>query len=255
MSSVSKIDWTEASWNPTTGCTKISPGCDNCYAELTARKLHSIGFKEYVDIFKVKTHQHKLYQPLNWRKPKKILVNSMGDLFHPEVSMSFIADVFSVMNQATQHTFQLLTKYVDRMVEIAPSLKWSENIWAGVSVENQNFAWRIEKLRSIQCKNRFIVFEPLIGQIEKLNINQIHWVIVGGETAKKSRPMNIDWVRAIRDVCANQNIPFYFSKWDKINAKRFGRTVDGIVHNEFPNIGKSHEQLQEENEKSPKINF
>ena len=247
MSSVSKIDWTEASWNPTTGCTKTSPGCDNCYAESTAKKLHGIGFKEYEDIFKVKTHQHKLYQPLNWSKPKKILVNSMGDLFHRDVPVSFIADVFGVMNQASQHTFQLLTKYVDRMIEIAPNLKWSDNILAGVSVENQSYMWRIEKLKTIPCKYRFIVFEPLIGPVEKLDLNQIHWVVVGGETAKKSRTMDIGWVRTIRDVCANQRIPFYFSKWDKINAKRFGRTVDGIVHNEFPTIGKNHEPHQEEN--------
>ncbi|WP_428563618.1 MAG: DUF5131 family protein [Solidesulfovibrio sp. DCME] len=237
MSSISKISWTDASWNPTTGCTKISLGCDNCYAESTARKLHGIGFKEYEDVFSVKTHQHKLYQPLNWKKSKKILVNSMGDLFHPEVPLSFIVDVFSVMNQASQHTFQLLTKYADRMVEIALDLKWSDNIWAGVSVENQDYVWRIDKLREVPAAHRFVVFEPLIGPITEFDLAQIHWVIVGGETAKNSRLMDIGWVRTIRDVCTNQNIPFYFSKWDKVNAKRFGRTLDGIVYNELQDTG------------------
>lgn len=161
----------------------------------------------------------------------------MGDLFHPEVPLSFVVDVFSVMNQASQHTFQLLTKYVDRMVEIALEVEWGDNIWAGVSVENQDYVWRIDKLRKVSAAHRFVAFEPLIGPITEFDLTHMQWVIVGGETAKNSRIMDIGWVRTIRDVCTNQNIPFYFSKWDKLNAKRFGRTLDGIVYSEFPETG------------------
>ena len=234
MSSMSKIGWTDASWNPTTGCTKISPGCASCYAETTAKKLHGIGFKEYSTVFEVVTHQHKLYQPLNWKKGKRILVNSMGDLFHPEVPDAFIMDVFGVMNQAGHHTFQLLTKYSERMLDLSTAMSWTENIWAGVSVENQDYCWRIEHLQATSAKHKFVVFEPLVGPIENVKLNQIEWVIVGGESAKHSREMKIDWVRAIKDICVASNIPFYFARWDKMNAKRFGRTVDGILWDQLP---------------------
>ncbi|MYL85228.1 DUF5131 family protein [Desulfovibrio aerotolerans] len=234
MSSISKIGWTDASWNPTTGCTQTSPGCKNCYAETTAKKLHGIGFKEYDEIFSVKTHLHKLYQPLNWKKGKRILVNSMGDLLHPAVPDQFIYDVFGVMNQATQHTFQLLTKYSDRLVDLSARVLWSNNIWAGVSVENQDYCWRISHLKTLGAKHRFIAFEPLIGPISDPDFNNIDWVIIGGESAKYAREMKIDWVRTIRDACVKSNVPFHFARWDKQNAKRLGRTLDGVLWDQIP---------------------
>lgn len=234
MSGSSKIGWADASWNPTTGCSKVSPGCDYCYAETTAKKLHGVGFKEYEDTFGVKTHHHKLSQPLLWKKSKKILVNSMGDLFHPAVPDSFIIDVFKIMGKAPHHVFLLLTKFTERMQDISSKLDWTDNIWAGVSVEDQNYTWRITHLKNIQAKHRFVVFEPLIGPIDNLKINKIEWIIVGGESAKYAREMKLEWVRNIRNTCIDTNTPFYFSKWDKKNIKEYGKTLDGLIWNQFP---------------------
>lgn len=234
MSGSSTIGWADASWNPTTGCSKVSPGCDNCYAEIAAKKLHGIGFKEYEYTFDVKTHPHKLFQPLLWKKPKRILVNSMGDLFHPAVPDSFIQDVFVIMKQASQHTFILSTKYTERLQDISKKLEWSENIWAGTSIENQEFTWRLDQLKTIPAKHRFVLFEPLIGKIEHVDLDKIEWVIVGGESAKHAREMRPEWVRPIRNMCIEQEIAFFFSKWDKKNIKEYGKTFDGLLWHQFP---------------------
>lgn len=234
MSGTSTIGWADASWNPTTGCSKVSPGCDNCYAETAAKKLHGIGFKEYEHTFDVKTHYHKLSQPLLWKKPKRILVNSMGDLCHPLVPEMFIQDAFGIMKQASQHIFIFSTKYTERLQDISRKLEWPENIWAGTSIENQDFTWRIEQLKTISAHHYFVLFEPLIGKIEHINLDKIEWIIVGGESAKRAREMKLDWVRSIRNMCIEREIAFFFSKWDKKNVKEYGKTLDGLAWKQFP---------------------
>jgi len=230
----SKIEWTESTWNPVTGCTKISSGCKNCYAERMARRLKAMGQKNYRSGFKVRCHQHTLDIPLRWKKPQMVFVNSMSDLFHKDVPDDFILDVFSTMRQAQQHQYQILTKRVERLAELSPELSWLENIWMGVTVEAVDYKYRIDYLRCTGANIKFLSFEPLLGDLGELNLDGIDWVIVGGESGPGSRPIEIGWVRNIREQCLAQNVPFFFKQWGGINKKRTGRLLDGKTWDEMP---------------------
>ena len=234
MGKSSKIEWTDLAWNPMTGCTKVSPGCDRCYAEMAARRLRGRGFGEYRNGFGVTLHEHKVFMPLNLKKPKRIFVNSMGDLFHEAVPLSFLRRVFDVMNQAAQHTFQVMTKRSARMADLSREFSWTPNIWAGVSVENQGHLFRIDHLRAVPAAVRFVAFEPLLGQMQNLDLSGIHWVIVGGESGKGARTMDPDWVRGIVTQATALNIPLIFKQWSQDHRRRFCRTLDGKVWEQIP---------------------
>ncbi|MDY0306357.1 MAG: DUF5131 family protein [Desulfovibrio aminophilus] len=230
----SKIEWTESTWNPITGCTKVSPGCLHCYAERMAYRLQSMGNKNYVNGFNLSIHEHLLNVPLQWKKPKIIFVNSMSDLFHADVSADFISRVFRVMNFAKQHIFQVLTKRSERLLELAPYLPWSDNIWMGVSVENMDYAHRIEHLSLTAAKVKFLSLEPLLGPLPNLPLEEIDWVIVGGESGPGARPMEEAWVRDIRDQCRRHDVAFFFKQWGGTNKKKAGRKLEGRVWSEMP---------------------
>ncbi len=234
MASNSTIEWTESTWNPVTGCTKISSGCLNCYAERMALRLKAMGQKNYRNGFKVTCHPHVLDMPLKWKKPQIVFVNSMSDLFHKDVPDEFVLDIFSTMRQAKQHQYQILTKRTERLVELSPELPWQENIWMGVTVESAEYKYRIDYLRYTRSNIKFLSLEPLLADLEELNLDEIDWVIVGGESGPKARPMNIDWVRNIREQCLTQNVPFFFKQWGGINKKKTGRLLDGETWNEMP---------------------
>ena len=234
MANNSKIEWTESTWNPVTGCNKISPGCKNCYAERMAKRLKSMGSERYVNEFKLTLHEDVIQEPLNWKRPRTIFVNSMSDLFHEDIPFEFIQKVFNVMVKAEWHTFQILTKRSERLEELAEYLPWSKNIWMGVSVENQKYTSRISDLRKVPSAVRFLSIEPLIGKITRLDLRGIDWVIVGGESGPKSRFMDPDWVRIIRDKCNEQEVPFFFKQWGGVNKKKTGRVLDRKTWNEMP---------------------
>ena len=241
----SKIEWTESSWNPVTGCTKISPGCKNCYAERMAIRLKKMGQPNYRNGFKVTLHEHVLDYPLRWKKPQTIFVNSMSDLFHEDVPDTFIFKVFEIMKKASWHTFQILTKRSTRLKEISSRLDWPRNVWVGVSVENANYKYRIDNLRFIPAFIRFISFEPLLGRIENLNLSKVDWVIVGGESGPNSRPIKEEWVIQIKEECLAQNIPFFFKQWGGINKKKAGRLLEGKIWDEMPIQYFINQQCQE----------
>jgi protein gp37 len=234
MANNSKIEWTESTWNPVTGCNKISPGCKNCYAERMAKRLKLMGSERYVNEFKLTLHEDVIEEPLNWKKPKTIFVNSMSDLFHERIPLEFIQKVFNVMVKAEWHTFQILTKRSERLEELSKFLPWSKNIWMGVSVENQKYTYRINNLQKVPSAVRFLSVEPLIGKITKLDLRGIDWVIVGGESGPKARFMDPDWVRLIRDKCNEQEVSFFFKQWGGVNKKRTGRLLDRKTWNEMP---------------------
>lgn len=234
MSGSSKIEWTESTWNPTTGCNKISPGCLNCYAERFAERWRGIAGHPYEQGFDLKVWTERLTLPLSWKKPRMIFVNSMSDLFHEDVSGTFIKDVFSVMKKADWHQFQLLTKRPNRMLEIAQSIsEWPANVWAGVSVESQTWMWRSEVLKKIPAKIRFLSCEPLLSPL-KLSLDELHWVIVGGESGIGARPVSIDWVRDIREQCLESSVPFFFKQWGGVQKKKHGRELDGRTWGDLP---------------------
>ncbi|MBW4683207.1 MAG: phage Gp37/Gp68 family protein [Microcoleus vaginatus WJT46-NPBG5] len=234
MSIHSEIEWTEATWNPTTGCHKISPGCANCYAERFAERWRGVPGHPYEHGFDVQIWPERLKMPLSWKKPRRIFVNSMSDLFLDEIEEEFIQEVFSVMGKANWHQFQLLTKRPQRMLEIAKKLEaWPSNVWAGVSVESQAWTWRIEVLKQIPATIRFLSCEPLLGSLE-LALDNIHWVIVGGESGVHSRPMKIEWVRDIKNQCLQSNVPFFFKQWGGVQKKKHGRELDGRTWDDFP---------------------
>lgn len=235
MAASSKIEWTEATWNPVTGCTKISSGCLNCYAFSLAKRLQAMGNPRYCNGFKVTLHEDLLDQPLSWRKPRMIFVNSMSDLFHENISFKFIAQVFSTMEKAHWHTFQVLTKRSERLKELAPRLNWPSNVWLGVSVENKAAKHRIEVLRNTPAAIKFLSCEPLIGDIGHLDLRGIDWVIVGGESGPRARVMRPDWARSIRDECIRKNIPFFFKQWGGVNRKKTGRLLDNRIWEQYPN--------------------
>jgi len=230
----SAIEWTEATWNPVTGCTKISIGCQNCYAERMAYRLQAMGQPNYIDGFKVRTHEKVLTLPLKWKKPRTIFVNSMSDLFHEEVPVSFISKVFRVMEQTSQHIFQVLTKRSDNLRKLSSSLPWPDNVWMGVTVENNRHRQRIEDLRNTSAKIKFVSFEPLLGPITNINLTNIDWVIVGGESGPKARPVSSLWVKDIRDQCIASNVPFFFKQWGGVNKKKAGRVLDGRTWDQMP---------------------
>ncbi|MFN6565156.1 MAG: DUF5131 family protein [Nostoc sp. ChiSLP01] len=236
MSVSSTIEWTEATWNPTTGCHKISPGCKNCYAERFAERWRGVAGHPYEQGFDVKTWNDRLKMPISWKKPRLIFVNSMSDLFLDEISDEFIKDVFYVMKEAHWHQFQLLTKRPQRMLEIANCIKeWPPNVWAGVSIESQAWVWRSEILKEIPAKIRFLSCEPLLGSLT-LRLEKLHWIIVGGESGVGARPMKIEWVRDIREQCIEANVPFFFKQWGGVQKKKYGRELDGRTWDAFPEI-------------------
>jgi len=232
----SSIEWTKSTWNPVTGCTKISPGCNNCYAERIAKRLFAMGQANYANGFKLTIHEHALKLPLKWKKPQTIFVNSMSDLFHKDVPEEFILKVFNVMNNAPWHTFQILTKRAERLAKVSDRLVWGKNIWMGVSVENADYIYRIDNLRKTKAKVKFISFEPLIDKIEMVNLQGVDWVIVGGESGPKARHMSPEWVTNLRDQCLAQKVPFFFKQWGGINKKKTGRLLDGRTWDEMPQV-------------------
>lgn len=231
----SKIEWTECTWNPATGCTKVSPGCKYCYAERMAHRLKAMGQPNYVNGFDVAIHEHALKIPLKWKKPKTIFVNSMSDLFHPEIPTEFIHKVFDVMGKADWHLFQVLTKRSERLLELNPELAWKPNIWMGVSVETEKYKDRIGHLRLTDAHTKFLSCEPLLGKIPDMNLEGIDWVIVGGESGPKSRPMDEEWVIDIRDQCTISGTPFFFKQWGGVNKKKAGRELEGKTWSQMPN--------------------
>jgi len=230
----SSIEWTEQTWNPVTGCTKISPGCKFCYAEKFAKRLESMGVENYRNGFKLTLHPHTLAKPLEWRKPSIIFVNSMSDLFHEKVPDDFILSVFKTMNEASWHQFQVLTKRPERVLEMNKKLKWTKNIWMGTSVENQNYVDRIDALRKTSAEIKFLSLEPLLGALENLNLKKINWVIVGGESGFKARPMDEKWVLDIQKQCKKAEVPFFFKQWGGKNKKKAGRLLKGKTWDEMP---------------------
>ena len=243
MSLSSAIEWTQSTWNPVTGCTKISAGCKHCYAERMANRLKAMGNPNYKNGFEVTLHPHMLDRPLSWKKPQMVFVNSMSDLFHEEVPLSFIERVFSVMRMANGHTFQVLTKRADRLFELAPDLTWAPNIWMGVSVENADSKTRIELLSKTPAAIKFLSIEPLLGPLGKLNLTRIDWVIVGGESGPGARPMEVAWVRSIRDQCLESNTPFFFKQWGGTNKKKAGRILDGETWDQMPKIHRERKKV------------
>ncbi len=231
---ISKIEWTESTWNPVTGCTKISLGCKNCYAERMAKRLKMMGQPNYANGFQVALHEHVLEYPLCWKKPQTIFVNSMSDLFHEQVPDSFIFKIFDIMKQAYWHQFQILTKRSERLVELAPRLDWSKNVWTGVSVETEAVKFRIDDLRWVPATIRFLSLEPLLEPIASLDLSNIDWVIVGGESGTDARPMKKEWVIQIKEQCIEQNVPFFFKQWGGINKKKTGRLLEGRTWDEMP---------------------
>jgi protein gp37 len=234
MAQNSKIEWTESTWNPVTGCTKISAGCRNCYAERMALRLKAAGSPNYARGFRVTLHEHALEIPLRWKRPRAIFVNSMSDLFHKDVPFDFISKIFDVMNRASQHRFQILTKRSERLLELSARLTWPENVWMGVTVENNECAFRIDHLRQTDAAIKFISLEPLLGPISRINIEGIDWVIVGGESGPKARPMKPEWATNIRDQSLAAGIPFFFKQWGGVNKKKAGRTLDGRTWDDIP---------------------
>lgn len=234
MGANSAIEWTESTWNPVTGCTKISPGCKHCYAERMAKRLHAMGQPNYRNNFRLTLQPHALELPLTWKKPQVIFVNSMSDLFHKNVPVEFILQVFEVMGRANWHKYQILTKRADRLEEINSLLPWQPHIWMGVSVESDSYRFRIDHLRRTDAHTKFLSLEPLLGPLDNLNLNKIDWVIVGGESGPGARPMNVEWVTSIRDQCVRANVPFFFKQWGGVNKKRTGRTLEGHLWNQMP---------------------
>ena len=230
----SSIEWTESTWNPVTGCSKVSPGCKNCYAERMAKRLKAMGQKRYRNGFDVTLQPDIVRLPLRWREPRLIFVNSMSDLFHEKVPEPFVHAVFETMVTAHWHTFQVLTKRSERLAELAPRLPWPKNIWMGVSVESPEYVRRIYDLREVPAAVRFLSVEPLLEPIPRLPLNGVDWVIVGGESGPRCRPMDPDWVRQIRDRCIEHGVPFFFKQWGGVRKKNNGRLLDGRTWDELP---------------------
>ena len=230
----SAIEWTESSWNPVTGCTKISAGCAHCYAERMAKRLHAMGQPNYRNGFEVTCHPDALELPLKWKKPQMIFVNSMSDLFHKAVPAEFIGEIFFTMNQARWHTFQILTKRADRLRQLAPHLKWTPNVWMGVTVENDRHVDRIDRLREVPAAVRFLSLEPLLGPLPELDLSHIDWVIVGGESGPGARPMDPDWVLDLRDQCLNAGVAFFFKQWGGVRKKKAGRLLEKRTWDQMP---------------------
>lgn len=234
MAQGSSIEWTEATWNPVTGCTKISPGCKHCYAERMAERLQAMGQENYRNGFRLTLQPQMLELPLRWKKPQTVFVNSMSDLFHDDVPAAYIAQVFDVMRRASWHRFQVLTKRSERLAELARDIEWPENVWMGVSVESERYSFRIDHLRSTPAAVKFLSLEPLLGPLPTLDLSGIHWVIVGGESGPGARPMSPAWVRDIRGQCRRARVAFFFKQWGGTNKKAAGRVLDGKTWDQMP---------------------
>jgi len=232
----SSIEWTGATWNPVTGCTKVSAGCKNCYAERMAKRLQAMGQRNYRDGFALTLQPHMLEHPLSWKKPQTIFVNSMSDLFHEDVPLDYIRQVFDVMEHASWHRFQVLTKRADRLAELAPKLDWPENVWMGVSVENWDSVERIDALRATPAALKFLSLEPLLGPLPHLNLHGMDWVIVGGESGPGARPIQEEWVVDLRNQCKQALVPFFFKQWGGKQKKKSGRELQGEIWDELPQI-------------------
>lgn len=229
------IEWTDKTWNPTTGCTKVSPGCKFCYAEAITKRFHT----NFPNGFTFTMHPERLTEPLKWRKPSRVFVNSMSDLFHEKMPLDFLSSVFDVMRKADRHVFQILTKRHERLLELAPLLPWPKNVWIGVSVENQDYAHRVDYLRKVPAHVRFLSCEPLLGPLQ-LDLTNIHWVITGGESGPKHRPIREDWVRSIRDQCQTADVAFFHKQWGGRHPKSKGRELDGVTYSDMPRGWSEH---------------
>lgn len=245
MSGNSKIEWTESTWNPLTGCSKVSPGCAHCYAERLAVRLKAMGNPNYKNGFDLTLHENQLSVPLRWKKSKMIFVNSMSDLFHEKVPFEFINKVFETMARAEQHYFQVLTKRSTTLKQMACKLIWPQNIWMGVSVENQDYTHRIDNLRSTPAAVKFLSLEPLLGPIQDMDLTGIDWVIVGGESGPGARPMKEQWVLDIKTQCVEKGVLFFFKQWGGVNKKKAGRLLEGQIWDEMP-TGHNHQTYHED---------
>lgn len=240
----SRIEWTHATWNPVTGCSKVSPGCDHCYADRMAKRLQAMGVHKYRNGFEVTLHPDVLEAPLRWQKPQIIFVNSMSDLFHEKVPFEYVQQIFDVMRRADHHIFQVLTKRSKRLVRYAPKLDWPENLWMGVTVENSVYQFRIDDLRKVPAAVRFLSLEPLLGPLADLDLRDIHWAIVGGESGPGARPMKREWAEEIRRQCKQQDVRFFFKQWGGMNKKAAGRELNGRTYDDMPPLPSALEQLQ-----------
>ncbi len=236
MGAKSTIEWTEATWNPVTGCTKISPGCDNCYAERLALRLQAMGQPNYRDGFKLTVQERMLELPLKWKAPQVIFVNSMSDLFHRDVPEEYIQRVFDVMQRAHWHVFQVLTKRSQRLMRLSPKLDWPPNVWMGVSVENSDYTFRIDHLRQTAARVKFLSLEPLLGPLPGLNLRDINWAIVGGESGPGARVVREEWVIDIRNQCQAAQVPFFFKQWGGTRKKKAGRMLEDRTWDEMPRV-------------------
>ncbi|MCY4365039.1 MAG: phage Gp37/Gp68 family protein [Chloroflexi bacterium] len=234
MAISSKIEWTEVTWNPVTGCTKISHGCKNCYAERLAKRLQAMGVQKYRMGFEVALHPEVLGQPAHWHKPRHVFVNSMSDLFHQAVPTEYVQAVFNVMSKYPQHKFQVLTKRPARVRHLHRELEWAPNIWLGVSIESERWTDRLIHIKETDAAVKFLSLEPLLGPLPNLDLSGIDWVIVGGESGPGARPLHPEWVREIRDNCVRNDVPFFFKQWGGVFKKRTGRTLDGRTWDEMP---------------------
>ena len=239
----SSIEWTEMTWNPTTGCDKISAGCKYCYAEVMSRRLHAMRIQKYKNGFDITLHEEALTVPYSWKHQKVVFVNSMSDLFHKKIPLDFIKKVFDVMND-TPHVYQILTKRADVLLRHNSELTWGHNIWMGVSVENEKVTHRIDLLRQTNAKVKFLSCEPLIGPLPNLNLDGIDWVIVGGESGRKPRPMNEEWVLDIMDQCKRKKVKFFFKQWGGTNKRKNGRLLKGKTYDQMPSIT-LHETIEQ----------
>lgn len=230
------IEWSRVSWNPVTGCSKISPGCDHCYAERMAKRLHGYGMEKYRNGFEVTLHPDKLELPLKWKKPTLIFVNSMSDIFHDEVPLEYIQRIFDVAKRADRHIFQMLTKRSKRLARVASKLDWPHNVWMGITCESQTYTYRIDDLRKVPATVRFLSLEPLLGPLRGLNLQDIHWAIVGGESGPGARPMQEAWVLEIQQQCKAQKTAFFFKQWGGVNKKAAGRLLRGKLHEDMPEV-------------------
>jgi len=234
MSDRSRIEWTQATWNPVTGCDKVSPGCAHCYAETFAERWRGVPAHPYEQGFDLRFWPERLEQPLKWRAPRVIFVNSMSDLFHERIPLDYIQQVFDVMSEASQHVFQVLTKRHDRLAELAPELPWPENVWMGVSIENKRWVERADRLREVPAAVRFISAEPLLGPLIGLDLDRIDWLIAGGESGHKHRPIREEWVVELRDLCKAQGVAFFFKQWGGRHSKANGRRLKGREYSQMP---------------------
>jgi protein gp37 len=236
MTTKSRIEWTDSTWNPVTGCTKVSQGCKHCYAERMAKRLKAMGVARYENGFRLTLHPDLLEQPYRWKKPRVVFVNSMSDLFHPRVPFAFIERVFGVMLNSPRHVFQVLTKRSERLRSVAPDLPWPSNVWMGVSVENQKVSVRVDHLREVPAYVRFLSCEPLVGPLTGIALDGIHWVIVGGESGPGARAMREEWVNDIRIMCREAGIAFFFKQWGGVRKDLTGRTLNGRTYDELPKV-------------------